>query len=281
MRIEEVIDLIRSDSRKDLHIHTVFSDGVRTPEEIVDEWEEKGFGVIAITDHDGIGGSVVALDYAADRNIAVIPGIEFDSDNILGRDLHILGYGIDLDNELLKSKLSQILEWRNERNARIGGELAKLGYPLTEEEIFEVNQGRYVGKPTFAKALVKKYDFASISEVFDKLFNGDEVIKNIDKTALASEDVVKTIHAAGGIAVLAHPMEQMKTGESWEHFEPRLLKILDTFVGYGIDGIECYHPSASEENAEYLRRYAKAHELLVTTGSDFHYDGLKRKYTQD
>lgn len=280
MTQNEVVELIKSDAKKDLHIHSVFSDGVLTPEEIVDRWEREGNSVIAITDHDGIGGSEVAVKYAEDRKIRVIPGIEFDSENELGKDLHILGYGIDFSNTLLCEQLDRILRWREARNELILDALRIKGIEITEEEIYAVNEGRFVGKPTFARILVNRGEYNSMEQVFSEFFSKDTLMKSIKKKALRSKDVVDTIHAAGGIVVLAHPMEQIEKTETFEEFEPRLVRILDTFVDYGIDGIECYHPSANESDSEYLRAYAEDHGLLVTRGSDFHFDGMKRDYSR-
>ena len=92
---EELAELLQTDVKKDLHLHTYYSDGVLSPEEVTDRWASEGYKLIAVTDHDGIEGSLVALEYAADKDITVVPGIEFDSVDPLGRDLHILGYGFD------------------------------------------------------------------------------------------------------------------------------------------------------------------------------------------
>lgn len=280
MEKNEVIKLIKEDVCKDLHIHTVFSDGVLTPEQVVDRWMAEGKKTIAITDHDGIDGSIVAVEYAKDKDINVIPGIEFDSANELGRHMHILGYGMDYYDDAMQSKLKQMLAWRKERNDSILAELRRQGIDITDEEIYAVNEGRYVGKPTFGRILVQRGMFKDLADAFNNLLSASAGFKAIKKQTLHSKEVVDTVHAAGGIVVLAHPMEQMKTGESWEEFEPRLIKLLDTFVEYGVDGIECWHPSASEENSEYLAKYADDHGLLKTWGSDFHFDGLNRIYTR-
>lgn len=280
MNKDEVIDLIKEDVSKDLHIHTVFSDGVLTPEQVVDRWSSEGKKTIAITDHDGIDGSVVAVDYAKDKDINVIPGIEFDSHNELGHNMHILGYGIDYDDENLQAKLKQMLVWRKERNDSIREELHRRGMDVTDEELYAVNEGRYIGKPTFARILIDRGLYKDMADVFNNLLSSAAGFKYNRKETFTSKEIVDTIHAAGGIVVLAHPMEQMKTGESWEEFEPRLVELLDTFVGYGIDGIECWHPSASEEKSVYLAKYADDHALLKTRGSDFHFDGLNRIYTR-
>lgn len=277
----EVIKLIQSEDKKDLHLHTVFSDGVLTPEQVVDRWSLEGYRIIAVTDHDGIGGSVVAVEYAGNKDITVIPAIEFDSVNELGKDLHILGYGIDCENEELRTRLAEILEWREERNREILSILRNKGIDITEDEINAVNDGRYIGKPTFARVLVNRGLYPNMRTAFEALFDNDPDIHRIVKRTLDSKTVVDIIHNCGGIAILAHPMEQMRSCETFEEYEPRLKQLLDTFVEYGVEGIECYHPSASAENSEYIRAYAEQRNLLITRGSDFHYDGLSRRYTID
>lgn len=277
MTRSEIIAKINSEELKDLHIHTCFSDGNLSPEKIVDRWMREGYRTIAITDHDGIDGSQIAVRYAANLDICVIPGIEFDSEDALGRDLHILGYGVDYDSEEIKDKLKIVKKWRDERNSEIREHIRERGYDISDEELYLINQGRYIGKPTFAQVLANRGDFESVEAAFDALMPRD---MGIQKKALQSREVVEIIHRAGGIAVLAHPIEQKKHSETFEEYKPRLNIILDTFVEYEIDGIECYHPSASEVQSEYLRNYADKHGLLITRGSDFHGDLMNRDYSK-
>lgn len=264
---------------KDLHIHSYYSDGDMSPEEIVDKWERDGYKAISVTDHDGIEGSIVAVKYAENKSIEVVPGIEFDSDDLLGTKLHILGYGIDYEADSIKEKLGLINKWRDERNSKLLKAIAEHGYELSDEEIYEVNGGRFIGKPTFARALVNKGAFSSVDDVFKGLMREIDEENKFHKQTLSSREVVEAIHDAGGVAVLAHPIEQKKRGETYEEFLPRLINLLDTFVEYGIDGIECYHPSASEEQSRFLVSYAVNHGLIITKGSDFHSDKHIRDYS--
>jgi len=277
---ERVIELIKSDEPKDMHIHTAFSDGVLEPEDICKKWAEDGYKIIAITDHDGIGGSQIGVKIAPEYGLELIPGIEFDSMDALGKEIHILGYGIDFNNEVLQAALEQSSKWRDERNEEMLAVLREIGYDITDEEIYAVNQGRFVGKPTFARVLVKQGYAESVSEVFDVILKKDERLTSVMKRAMQSKEIIDIIHAAGGIAIMAHPMEQKRRSESQEEFRPRLVTILDKFVEYGVDGFECWHPSASEENSVFLQEYADAHGLLKTRGSDFHYVGIKRDYSR-
>lgn len=265
----------------DLHIHSCFSDGKLTPQEIIDRWISKGYTKIAITDHDGIEGSRRGSLYSQNKEIEFIPGIEFDSeDEQIGYDLHILGYGIDYESKALNDALKQVRRWRDERNEKLINAIAELGYAISLQDVNNSTDSEYIGKPTIAKYLIAKGYVRDINEAFKKIIDNTPKADIGRKRALPSKFVIDVIHAAGGKAVLAHPMEQKRRDETWDEYKPRLRKILDIFVSYGIDGIECHHPSASEEQAAYLTEYAESHGLLKTRGSDFHSDEMKRDYSR-
>ena len=261
--------LIESDLKKDLHMHTRFSDGELTPQELIDLRASEGYELLAITDHDGMGGSVAGAPYAESLGLQFIYGIEFDSIDALGKDLHILGYGVDPHNEVLMDTLIDVLEERRNRNERFRECLNKRGYGVKPEEVWAVNNGRYVGKPTFATVLMQKGIVSNVREAFDTIFQEDD-LRAIKKVTMQTKDVIDVIHIADGLAVMAHPMEQRRRDESFEEFKPRMYAIMDRMIEYGIDGIECFHPSASQEQSELLVEYTKAHGLMITRGSDFH-----------
>ena len=261
--------LIESDLKKDLHMHTRFSDGEMTPQELIDMRVAEGYELLAITDHDGIGGSVAGAQYAESIGLQFIYGIEFDSEDVLGKDLHILGYGFDPHDEEFMETLIYVTDERRNRNERFRDCLNKRGYGITPEEIWNVNNGRYVGKPTFATVMVQKGIVKDVKEAFDTVFK-EEDLKAIKKVTLSTQEVIKVIQNAGGLAVMAHPMEQRRPNESFEEFKPRMYELIDKMVEYGIDGLECFHPSASPEQSELFVAYAKEHGLMITRGSDFH-----------
>ena len=261
--------LIESDLKKDLHMHTRFSDGELTPQELIDMRVAEGYELLAITDHDGIGGSVSGAQYAESIGLQFIYGIEFDSEDVLGKDLHILGYGFDPHDEEFMDALLYVTDERRNRNERFRECLNKRGYGITPEEIWNVNNGRYVGKPTFATVMVQKGIVKDVKEAFDTVFK-EKDLKAIKKVTLSTQEVIKVIQKAGGLAVLAHPMEQRRPKESFEEFKPRMYELMDKIVEYGIDGLECFHPSASPEQSELFVAYAKEHGLMITRGSDFH-----------
>ena len=261
--------LIESDLKKDLHMHTRYSDGELTPQELLDMRAAEGYELLAITDHDGMGGSVAGAPYAESLGLQFIYGIEFDSEDELGKDLHILGYGFDPQDEELMDTLIYVLEERRDRNERFRECLNKRGYGIKPEEVWAVNNGRYVGKPTFATVLMQKGIVKDVKEAFDTIFREPD-LKAIKKVTLPTQKVVEVIHNAGGLAVMAHPMEQRRRSESFKEVKPRMYRIMDRMIEYGIDGIECFHPSASPEQSELLVAYAKEHGLMITRGSDFH-----------
>ncbi|NLA69619.1 MAG: PHP domain-containing protein [Clostridiales bacterium] len=299
------------DFKVDLHIHTCFSDGVLSPKEIVDRWQMEGYDLIAITDHDGVEGSIVATKYNNAKNrkmsiersinslgglfkkkslsnqsqsykpLNIIAGIEFDSHDEDSKDLHILGYGIDTDSAELKIALSDINIMRARRNDMMLKAIQDLGYDISIEDLLEeTGDMQFIGKPIFARVLFQKGYFESPYKVFDDLFEVNADLKALVKKTLSTERVIRTIQSAGGVAIMAHPMEQRRADETREEFYPRLKAMLDKFVGFGIDGIECYHPSAREDDSQWLKQYADERELLCTRGSDFHSDVI-RKYKLD
>ncbi len=274
---EDLRRLIESDLKKDLHMHTFYSDGALSPAEVLKMRVDEGYQLLAITDHDGVEGSVAGKKAAEELGVDYISGIEFDSEDELGKDIHMLGYGFDPDNEVFNLAIGKILKTRNDRNEKFLEALNKRGFNITYDELYAVNEGRFMGKPTFATVLRRKGIIKSNDEAFSTIFMEDD-IRSIKKVTLHTKEVVNIIHAAGGLAVMAHPMEQRKRGESFADFRPRMYKILDRMVGYGIDGLECHHPSASAEQQKMLVAYADEHGLMITKGSDFHSNESPRDF---
>lgn len=276
---ERLIELLTTSEKKDLHIHTCHSDGELTPEQVIDRWMDEGYKVISITDHDGIEGTLIGAEYAKTRDIEFIPGIEFDSEDPLSDEIHMLGYGFDHTQPDFNENITDMLGKRDERNRIMLEALNKRGYGITDEDVRSINGGRYVGKPTFAKILYNKGFISRMQDAFSGIFKEPD-IRSIKKETFPAGFVIWLIHEAGGIAVMAHPMEQRHRGEPWSEFKPRLIEILDKMRRFGVDGIEVYHPSADEQQSEMLRQYAEEHGLIMTRGSDFHSDKHSRDFSQ-
>ena len=275
----DIAKILSSDVKKDLHIHTCYSDGDLTPQQVVDRWLKEGFKLISITDHDGIEGSMSVMDYTAGMDIRIVSGTELDSACDLGSDIHIIGYGFDFNCPQLRSAILEIKLMRARRNDKILQTLNSLGYNITLDDIGAINEGRYVGKPTFATILYRKGYTSDPQEAFRTVFRDPEMIR-IRKETLSTKEAIDLIHQAGGVAVFAHPIEQRHPGETFEAFIPRMYELLDLMREYGVDGIEYRHPSADEVQQKMLAEYADRHGLLKTEGSDFHSDMHQRNYSR-
>jgi len=192
----------------DLHVHSTSSDGKMTPEGLVDLAIEKNIPAIAITDHDVVGGSKRAVEYAADKNIEVVPGIEIgaDDEDLKLYDVHILGLFVDLEDEKLFDLSRYLMREREIQKKKIIKLLNDLGYEITFDELKEEAGGINYGRPHIARILMRKYEkFKTIQEVFDELL-GSSGVASVRQGKEGIKNTIDIIHGAGGIAILAHPM---------------------------------------------------------------------------
>ncbi len=247
--------------RIDLHMHTTHSDGTYPPRDLVRLAKAKGLACISVTEHDTMSSFEECADEAKKLGIELIPGIEVSAQFEPGA-LHILGFFLDRNHPKLKVALEEIQKARRERNPRIIERLNRLGVPITLEEVEQVSGGKQVGRPHFAKVLVKKGIVKSMEEAFRKyLAKGKPAY--IDKRRLSSGEAIQRIREAGGIASVAHP-KQMKLEEAG------LTEELARLVEEGLGGVEAYNSCQSREEAELYKRLAKRFNLFITGGSDFH-----------
>lgn len=243
----------------DLHIHTTASDGRLSPREILDQALEAGLTYIAITDHDTVN-AILSLNQETDleaKPISIIPGIEFSTD-LPENEVHILGYNIDIHNSALHQQLNLMTTDRWDRVQRTIKKLAALGYHVEYERIVELaGQSTAVGRPHIARALVEKGYFSTVTEVFNSLLykNGPAYVPHFK---LDYPSVIKLIHQAGGIAVLAHP--GLIGNEA----------IVKDVITAGINGLEVYHPRHNDKQTKHYLQLAGQYQLLITGGSDFH-----------
>ena len=259
----------------DYHIHTYYSDGTMKPTEVVRRFSEKGYDMIAITDHDGVDAIKEAVIAGEALKIQVIKGSEFGTDCRYGdviTELHILGYHIDEDNKELQERLADIRAKRVERNDRLLALINEKGYQLTYDDILTRPNQTYVGKPNFARALkAKGYEIPDRWDLFD----------SVEKERIDAIEAIELIKNAGGIAVLAHPMQIKNLGDkSSEEFWSNLEGLVLMLKKAGLKGIECYQPSAGEEDSLRLVTMAGKYHMHITEGSDFHteedYDGREK-----
>lgn len=245
----------------DLHTHTKASDGENTAQELIDLAIKRGVKALAITDHDTMDAIEPAMDYARDKAILLIPGIEFDTKCESGK-MHILGLFVDYTNKNLKEKLLNIKRQRDDRNTKFIEEFNKLGFDITLEELKEISDGKIIGKPHFGRIFLKKNYIGKMGEIFDKYFN-QSPFKEIVKTIYTPQEVIKIIKEANGIAILAHP-------QTLNLNEQELRKKIIELKRYGLDGMECYHSKQTAEEMSLFKEIAEENDLLITKGSDYH-----------
>lgn len=245
----------------DLHMHTTFSDGIYTPEELVEQAAKVPLAAMAITDHDNIGAYAVARKAIADRHLSIklLRGVEIDTD-YKGKDVHITGYHFHPDNQPLLQALAWTRIGRIGRISRIVEKIAQMGYPLTLTEVKkEAGGSKSLGRPHIARVLVKKGLFPTVGAVFDALIGAGKPAYCRQKK-LTPKEAVELLHGAGGIAVLAHPAEIEN---------PEIVEELLTTVPF--DGMEVWHPSVLKENPKHdWLAVAEKHHLLTSGGSDLH-----------
>ncbi|MCI7327443.1 PHP domain-containing protein [Hornefia butyriciproducens] len=258
--------------KMDLHIHSTCSDGTMTPVELVRKYYQEEYGLIALTDHDGIDGVKTAQIAGEALGISVISGIELGTELPDGPELHILGYYIDIGNPELNETLAELRKTRSERNRKLLDVLRSMGYDLTEEDLKQRPDQVYVGKPNFALALQKKGYVKSPEDAFapGKFLESPEA-KAVRRERITAQKAIELINGAGGIASLAHPMKIKGIGEKGsEDFFHRLEEIVKQLKKAGLKGLECFHPSATHEQGIALVKLAEKYKLHVTEGSDYH-----------
>ncbi len=240
----------------DLHLHTIFSDGTYTPEELISESKKSGLSAIAVVDHDTVLGIEPATKIANTEDIEVLPGIELSAEYD-GLEVHILGYLIDYKREKLIEKLEFLKKNRIERIYKIVDKLKNMDVVLEAESVFALAKYGTVGRLHVARAMVKAGLVHSIAEAFRK-YIGDKGPAYVCNFRFSPSDAIKLIKEAGGIPVLAHPYTIMKD------------ELIPEFVDCGLMGLEAYYPEHTQGMTNFYLGLAKKYNLLVTGGSDCH-----------
>lgn len=240
----------------DLHIHTTFSDGTSTVDEILDAAAAHELRAISITDHDCTAAYPRASELGASLGIEVITGVELSSE-IEGNDIHILGYYVDLYYHPFALKLEEMKEARYLRAKKIVANLNKQGVDLRFETVLSVSGVGAIGRPHIATALLKEELVYSFREAFDK-YIGYGLPAYVEKLKMHPKEVFDLIISAGGIPVLAHP--------GVTSVDERIPE----FIKDGLLGIEAFHTEHPTSVERHYLRVTKKHHLAFTGGSDFH-----------
>lgn len=255
----------------DLHVHTTCSDGTLTPEEVVKLAANEHIKVIAITDHDNANGVARAQKEAEKYGITVIPGIECSTTfEVKNGVRHILGYNIVPDCKAIKDFNEMRQRDREERMKKMISKLNAFGFELTFADVKKFSKTDIVGRPHLAQAMLEKGYVNSRKEAFE-LYIGKDKRAYVRGTFVSSEDVIFMIKKAGGIPVLAHPL-QMK----YLDFEDTI-KEIKRLVTMGVEGIEVIYSEHDKYTNELLIELANSLGVYITCGSDFHGSNKKIK----
>ena len=243
----------------DLHIHTSYSDGVFSPEKIVDTALDVGLEAIAITDHDNVLSYAIASEYAKDKPIELIPGVEINT-LYKGYEVHILGYFMDLNNSDFQKLIKSQQQARVKQTKEIISLLAKKeGLKISFDGITkQVAEGGSIGRPHIAKAITNAGGTSSVIEAYNKYINDNSAVY-VQRKTVTPFDAVEVIYDAGGIPVFAHPFDV--------DIADQLTKEM---MNFGLRGLEAYHRKHSPAIIEYFSTLAEKYGLIITGGSDFH-----------
>lgn len=238
----------------DLHNHSTFSDGDLTPTALVTLAAKRGVTHLALTDHDTTAGLDEAHAAGEVHGVTIIDGVELSAWS--RRELHVLGYHVDRTHAPLVERLDAQRQARIERVHTIGDRLAALGKPIDVEAVMASAHGN-VGRPHIARALVQAGWVRSMNAAFQR-FLGDGQPAYVPATRLPVSEAIELIHAAGGVAVLAHPGVGDVDAQ------------VPDFVAAGLDGLECHHPAHDAAKTQHYVTMARLLGLCETGGSDFH-----------
>lgn len=260
----------------DLHIHTTMSDGFLSPKEVIDEAYKNGVSVIAIADHDTIEAYNEELfKIAESKNIKIINAVEI-STKTEKVGIHVLGYNFNVNDEILKERLSKIRNARHDYLHNVANKLNELGYILNVEELDKIDAVTkahialdIVNNELNREELLKNFNHIPSKGEFIETIMNENCPAYVRKEAVTPKEAAEIIRAAGGKVVLAHPVayvyEDNLTDED-------ILKIVNDMKP---DGIEANYLYVDRNNnkineVEKWNKFAKENNLFVTIGSDFH-----------
>ncbi len=261
--------------RFDLQSHSTHSDGALPAAEVVQRAAQAGVELLALSDHDTISGVAEAVEAGKRFGVRIVPAVEIsavDDGAPVGRELHILGYDIDHTGPPLTDSLVGFLADREQRTLRMRDGLREAGLQLDETELDErIAQGKPIGRPHLAGAVLNAPanaqrladehidDIGSLISGY--LIEGKSAFR-LRQTPTVGE-AIEAIHAAGGVAVWAHPF--------WDVSDPtEVLQSIDRFRALGLDGVEAFYVTHDEQQTRLLAERCAELGLLSTGSADYH-----------
>ncbi len=256
----------------DLQAHSLHSDGALPPEQVVDRAHEDGIELLALTDHDTIDGVKAAAARARELGIRLSPAAEISAVDGAYEDLHVCGYELDVDAPVLTEALE---DWRADRGRRIEAmvdRLRELGFAIDPAPLEKRKaEGKPLGRPHLADCVLKHPDNAARLEA-EGIAGKNEFFPKyivpgapgfVGRTTPTVYEAIDLIHEAGGVAIWAHPFWDVDSPEE-------VLATLGRFVEHGMDGVEAFYATHSEDQTPLLCDFAAAKGLLTTGSTDFH-----------
>jgi hypothetical protein len=240
----------------DLHLHTTFSDGTYSPEELAQRAHELGLAGVSLTDHDTADGLPRMAAACARLGIEFIPGTELTTE-FEGHEIHLLGYYFDAANAELLEAMKRFQQARVQRVHDICERLAKLDAPVKPERVFAIASCNSPGRPHVARALIEAGHCGSLDSAFERFLKKGRPAW-VPKPKITTPDAIALLHRAGGVASLAHPVLN------------RCDEIIPKLAAAGLDAIECLHSRHSTAMLEHYSGLAHELGLAITGGSDCH-----------
>lgn len=255
------VNLFHAPQIVDLHVHSTRSDGTFTPTELVDYACQKGLAAFALTDHDTTDGLNEAMEYAKDKGIEVIPGIEFSTE-YESKDIHILGLYIDYNQKEFKEHIQAFVDSRILRNKKMCQNLQEAGIAISYEALTEEFPDSTITRAHYARFLLDHGYVKSLPEAFER-YVGDHCPYFVPRQKVTPTQAVKLILEADGVPILAHPT-------LYHMSERRLDKLVSELKEAGLMGIEAIYSTYTAGEERQIRDLAKRYNLLISGGSDFH-----------
>ena len=242
----------------DLHIHTNCSDGIFTPEDIVDMAKQRGLDCIAITDHDTFEGVARAQAHAKEVGLKYLVGAEISS-VVDGVDVHMLAYNVDISSPEFEEAVAKIADLRNQRNIAIVAKLKEHGIDI---DLDALKQKGTVGRAVIAREMVRLGHCKDVADAFERYIGTDKCCF-VQTRRLTPIEAIQFTLRFGGIPVLAHPKQLHMTEREFEKFLRPLVKA-------GLAGIEANYFTHNNSERNFYNKMAKKYRLVSTGGSDFH-----------
>lgn len=258
--------------RIDLQSHSLHSDGELPPAEVVERAAAAGVELLALSDHDTVGGIDEALAAAREFGIGLLSATEISAVDAGYEDLHVLGYGIDHRDATLLERLEDARADRGRRAERMVANLRELGFTIDETTLDQRRaEGKPIGRPHLAKAVLAHPDNAERLEreghtdvsSFIPAYVIPGAPAYAGRTRPTVPEAIEWIHEAGGRAIWAHPFWDIKD-------DAAVLDAIDRYRAHGLDGVECFYVTHDERQTRLIAARCAELGLITTASSDFH-----------